>query len=176
MRRTLLTLTLLIFTLLATNVQDSKAQNVDANNLPKTSAKSNGNKIYYVASTVISVHPSNFNVPIVSNEWNDETKEGVITFKGAVTEIGDRAFFWCVAFSSVTLPDSVTKIGSEAFTGCSRLVDLYCRVTTPPTAGTDIFSDTAPDHKIYVPRGSVEAYKAADGWMEYTNDIVGYDF
>lgn len=29
---------------------------------------------------------------------------------------------------------------------------------------------------IYVPRNSVDAYKAADGWKEYADDIEGYDF
>lgn len=35
------------------------------------------------------------------------------------------------------------------------------------TYGTDV---------IYVPTNSVAAYKAADGWKDYADKIVGYDF
>ena len=38
------------------------------------------------------------------------------------------------------------------------------------------FDYNASERKIYVPRGSVEAYKSAAGWNEYADDIVGYDF
>ncbi len=30
--------------------------------------------------------------------------------------------------------------------------------------------------RIYVPMVSVDAYKTADGWKEYAELIVGYDF
>ena len=30
--------------------------------------------------------------------------------------------------------------------------------------------------KIYVPRNSVDAYKAANDWERYASDIEGYDF
>ena len=39
-----------------------------------------------------------------------------------------------------------------------------------------MFSDNASGRKIYVPNESVEAYKAAYGWRDYADDIVGYDF
>ena len=39
-----------------------------------------------------------------------------------------------------------------------------------------MFSNNASGRKIYVPTESVEAYKSADGWSKYADDIVGYDF
>jgi hypothetical protein len=39
-----------------------------------------------------------------------------------------------------------------------------------------MFYNNASDRKIYVPRNSVNAYKAANGWKEYASDIEGYDF
>ena len=39
-----------------------------------------------------------------------------------------------------------------------------------------MFNNNASGRKIYVPAASVEAYKAADGWSDYADYIVGYDF
>ena len=39
-----------------------------------------------------------------------------------------------------------------------------------------MFSDNASGRMIYVPIGSVEAYKSASYWSDYKSSIVGYDF
>lgn len=39
----------------------------------------------------------------------------------AVTSIGDYAFCYCTAFTSITIPDSITSIGEGALAGCSGL-------------------------------------------------------
>ena len=41
-----------------------------------------------------------------------------------VTGIGDFAFFWCEALTSVTIPDSVTLIGGFAFGDCKSLTRI----------------------------------------------------
>ena len=38
-----------------------------------------------------------------------------------------------------------------------------------------ILINNASGRKIYVPMESVEAYKSAEGWSSYKNDIFGYD-
>lgn len=84
----------------------------------------------------------------------------------------------------VTICESVTHIGYRAFAGCRHLTGVYCKSRIPPFAGDDIFiyydgswENTKPiDCTIYVPRESVEAYKNAEGWKEYADQIVGYDF
>jgi hypothetical protein len=42
--------------------------------------------------------------------------------------------------------------------------------------GWDVFTYNGSDRKIYVPAGSVNAYKSATNWSEYADAIVGYDF
>lgn len=39
-----------------------------------------------------------------------------------------------------------------------------------------MFSYNASGRKVYVPAESVDAYKSAEGWSEYADAIVGYDF
>ena len=50
-----------------------------------------------------------------------------ITFlkiKEGITSIGDFAFYGCVNFTSVTIPNSVTSIGDRAFASCDGLTSI----------------------------------------------------
>ena len=88
-----------------------------------------------------------------------------ITIGNSVTEIGRSAFWGCSSLTSVTIPNSVTGIGSSAFYGCSGLTSVTCYATTPPSLGSNGFSDyTIP---LYVPKGSVIKYKAAENWRNF---------
>ena len=107
-----------------------------------------------------------------------------VTIPDSVTSIGRSAFAFCSSLTSVTIPNRVTSIGGSAFYGCSSLTSVYCKPTTPPTGGYDMFSyydwngyEYKPiGCKIYVPRNSVNAYKAKSYWSDYADYIEGYDF
>ena len=91
--------------------------------------------------------------------------------------INTFAFWQCRSLTKVTIPASVTSIGYASFNGCSQLKEVYCLATTPPTGGNEeMFDNNAAGRKIYVPRGSGAAYKAARYWSDYAADIVEYDF
>ena len=91
-----------------------------------------------------------------------------IEIPGSVTSIDDYTFNNCTGLESITIPGSVTSIGSYAFNNCTGLESVYVECTTPPTMdGDGVFSDyTIP---LYVPAGSMNAYKAADCWKKFTN-------
>ncbi len=117
-----------------------------------------------------------------------------ITMPNSVTEIGNNTYSYCRDLESVTIPDTVTRIGDEAFFGCKNLSKVYCNATTPPNIGEKVFSyyEYIYDYKsfypkshtklrnikckIYVPTASVNSYKTANGWSNYSNNIIGYDF
>lgn len=91
-----------------------------------------------------------------------------------VTEIGSYVFEDCNNLTSIMIPVGVVEIGEGAFDGCN-LTTFYCKPTTPPTL-EEFYIGLSNNVKIYVPRASVEAYKAADGWKDYASQIEGYDF
>lgn len=98
-----------------------------------------------------------------------------IIIPDGVTMIEDSSFFNCSKLTNITIPDGVTTIGNYAFYECRSLTNVYCKPTTPPTLGSNVYNEY-PVVAIHVPQASVEAYKSADGWSEYANRIEGYDF
>ena len=98
-----------------------------------------------------------------------------VTIPDSVTTIGEFAFCGC-GLTSVTIPDSVTTIEYQAFIGCGGLTSVYCKATTPPSLGFEVFEDNGSGRKIYVPAESIDAYKSATRWSKYADAIVGYDF
>lgn len=95
-----------------------------------------------------------------------------ITFPDSLTSIGDWAFRVCTSLTSIEIPDSVTSIGDYAFDNCSSLESVTVLATTPPTLGTDAFTGTHSNLKIYVPSESANAsYQTASGWSSYASKI-----
>ena len=103
-----------------------------------------------------------------------------VQLNDGITSIGYYAFSRCTSLTDITIPKSVVKISEYCFKDCDNLKKLYCKATTPPTV---LYNNASWIHlfdsdleRIYVPPGSVSAYKSATGWKEYKNAIVGYDF
>ena len=93
-----------------------------------------------------------------------------VTIPNSVTDIGDYAFINCSSLTSVTIPNSVTNIGDYAFNNCSSLTAITCEAINPPECRTGVFNNTGSS-PIYVPAGSVDAYKADQNWSEYADRI-----
>ena len=91
-----------------------------------------------------------------------------ITIPNSVTSIEYMAFGHCSGLTSITLPNSVMSIGISAFSGCSGLTSITCEASTPPECEGG-FLNIDKSLPLYVPANSVEAYKAADVWKDFTN-------
>ena len=92
-----------------------------------------------------------------------------ITIPNGVVSIGNQAFMYN-DLTSITIPNSVTTIGSGAFE-YNPLMNVTINAVTPPTISGNIFPYTNPNLKIYVPAGSVAAYKTTTGWNQYASQI-----
>lgn len=113
-------------------------------------------------------------------------KMSSLTIPGSVESIGHRAFRSCQGLTSLTINEGVKTIGESAFAGCKQLPSLtipasvesigieafeypYSLVTvtflceTPPFIYHPFsnYFDTKKLSNIYVPKNSVDAYKAA---------------
>ena len=87
------------------------------------------NEIWYTATAKVepnkssnSYWPSYYDIE--SNEWNETTGKGVITFRDKVTSIGDAAFSDKSILKSIILPNTITYIGKYAFEDCSNLTSV----------------------------------------------------
>lgn len=100
-----------------------------------------------------------------------------ITIPSSIVEIGSSAFRDCPKLAEITIPENVATIGNNAFQNCKALATVFCKPTTPPTLDNyPPFQGTPSKLKIYVPKESVEAYKADEKWSVYASQIEGYDF
>lgn len=106
-----------------------------------------------------------------------------------VTKIAEDAFKGNTDLTEVTIPGTVTTIGAGAFEGCTNLKAIYVLSPTPASLAAAVSSRA--QHKVastavsqfegidletcvlYVPFGSEQAYREAEGWKEFKH-IVGF--
>ena len=90
-----------------------------------------------------------------------------LTIPDNVTKIGYESFANLASLTTLTIGSGVTEIGNNAFSWCGALNSVTIYAVNPPAlGGTFITTNNCP---IYVPAGSVEAYKTADGWKDIPN-------
>ena len=92
-----------------------------------------------------------------------------IDFPVALNTIGNYAFFGCSLLKSIEIPSGVTGIGAGAFGDCSSLSTATFLGETPPVHIGHVFYQCTALSDIYVPAGSVDAYK--ETWFEYADKI-----
>ncbi len=83
--------------------------------------------------------------------------------------ISKQAFWGCTALKEIIFPAFLQTIGEEAFRDCTALAAITCKRATPPTCETDAFKNVNTSIPVYVPEGSLEAYKAAAEWEKFNN-------
>ena len=86
-----------------------------------------------------------------------------------VIGIDEKAFYYCQSINSIIIPSNITSIGASAFFSCTNLQDITCHALTPPTCSEYVFTGVNNELPVYVPAESIEAYKASEGWKDFTN-------
>ena len=99
-----------------------------------------------------------------------------VVIPSSVTNIENEAFWYCKGLTSVTIGNSVTNIGFGAFDGAD-ITTVFSQIENPFT----IFGKTSVDRTftlntfnnamLYVPSGTIDKYKATDGWKDFENIV-----
>lgn len=83
------------------------------------------------------------------------------------------------SISHIILPESLTEIEENAFSECAPLEKIEVLSAIPPVlkihsvfVGNTIGNCLTNDSKIYVPQGSLDAYRNAEGWRDYAHIIL----
>ncbi|MBR6423542.1 MAG: leucine-rich repeat protein [Bacteroidales bacterium] len=92
------------------------------------------------------------------------------TVPDGISAVASETFSYCQNLTSIVFPSTVSTINESAVNYCTGLTGITVQATTPPDCTFDMFpeSNNCP---IYVPSGSVEAYKAAQYWSYYAERI-----
>ena len=131
------------------------------------SVTSIGDRAFFSCDSLTSVTIGNSVKKIGDSAFAGCSSLTSVTIPNSVTRIGEAAFYHCDSLTSVTIGNSVTSIGTWAFYNCS-FTSITCEATTPPTLGSWAFSANK-SIPVHVPCGCVSAYKAANGWKDFTN-------
>ena len=84
-----------------------------------------------------------------------------------VTEVGHAAFYGCTYLKEMTLPSTVQNIADNGFALCAKLQRMNVDALVPPTVAARTFEEVDRSIPVYVPDEVVPAYQAAPVWQEF---------
>lgn len=92
-----------------------------------------------------------------------------VTLADGLTWIGGSVFAYCENLTSVTIPNSVWFIGDYAFDECDNLKTVYMQCEVPVECEPGFPATVLTEATLYVPTGTMEAYKGVDPWKNFAN-------
>lgn len=84
------------------------------------------------------------------------------------TEIPSYAFESANTLTDLLLPSCISNIGRNAFEGCDNLSEITCYAVVPPVLSYDALTGIDKSVVIKVPAQSIDLYKNAQGWKDFT--------
>lgn len=177
---------------IVTNVNDANTSDFTTLTIPEGVTSMSTSFYGYKALTAVTL-PSTLTY-LGNQTFSNCTKLTEVVVPEGVTAIGS-AFFGCEGLKSVTLPSTLENlegstfygnkaleeielpaglksIGIMTFCGCTGLKKITSNSEEPAEAKLMAFDGVASDIPVYVPAPSIEAYKAAAEWMNFTNYLA----
>ena len=93
-------------------------------------------------------------------------------FPSDLVTIGNTAFGNCRSLKKVEIPKGVTSIESQAFISCDSIVEYRVYPTVPPKLGNSTSIFVPKGCIVYVPKGSLEVYQAAEYWSAFADSMI----
>lgn len=108
--------------------------------------------------------------------YNKPTGFKSLELPSSLTTIGAYALGGFSGVTSITIPSSVTSMAANSFNASKVLKTIYLNVKTPIATASilNAAGANATDKILYVPAGSVDAYKAHANWGNGTDAVNGY--
>lgn len=132
-----------------------------------------GNNAFYACTKLSRLEIKGENLISIGNGAFDSTAITELVIPNSVTQIGMTAFNDCISLKKLTIGLGLKEIQLRVFDKCSALKEVVCLNPVPPVCQiTDryplfpaaVFSSAV----LKVPSGSVDAYKTADSWKNFT--------
>lgn len=96
-----------------------------------------------------------------------------ISIPNSVERIDMQSFQGCSSLESINIGSGITNIGNEAFASCSSLKTVNCFAENVPTTNANAFKNTNLKKAVlYVPAGSIDAYKDASPWKDFKHIVA----
>ena len=131
-----------------------------------------GNYAFYYCDGLTSVTIPNSVTSIGGSAFSGCSGLTSVSIPNSVTSIGENAFSGCSGLTSVTIPNSVTSIGNRAFEGVDfptvvSLIENPFTITGKTSDSRTFSKNTFNNATLYVPKGTIDKYKATDGWKDF---------
>ena len=137
-------------------------------NITYNTSSSYGYSPFYRNTSLRTVVITDKETEISDNEFYGCTNLQSFAVGDGVTKFGKYAFSGCSSLKSLSFGTQLQSIGQEAFSDCTAITSIVSKVTTPPVCGAQALDDINKwDCILYVPKGYVEYYQAADQWKEF---------
>ena len=116
------------------------------------------------------------NCPKVGSWFSGSTISNVV-MGDKVESIDDYAFASCTGIKHITIGKGLSNVSVRAFANIENLEDVTCYAENVPTTDKTAFEKSYPDYAmLYVPEGSIEAYKATAPWSSFKNISAAKDY
>lgn len=137
-------------------------------NISYNTSSNYGYSPFYRNTSLRAVKITDKETEISQNEFYGCTNLQRVIIGDGVTTISDYAFSGCQSLKFFTFGTQVKTIGKEAFSDCTSVVEIVSKAQTPPTCGTQALDDINKwNCKLFVPKGCIAAYQAADQWKDF---------
>ena len=101
----------------------------------------------------------------------------ILRLPEGLQRIGERAFWQCFGVRKAEIPSTLKSVGKQAFGNIPTLTFTVSKMSTPIGIPDDTFTmemlNKVTSSKLYVPKGSLDAFKNADGWNVFDYILEG---